>query len=219
MESLDQLASYFLHTLYPTSSGPYALNFNDSSLENDSTSIILLLIACGLGSPEASCYLELVRTHQQGALLSLLRQYPGPPALTNVSNSCIYPDMGWAMMRSSWEDNATLLAMKSGHTWNHAHADAGSFILFKQGVPLIIDSGTCAYARKEYSNYYCQSRAHNVILFDCSGQPKEDIHIGCKFPGHMHDLVDGLGLKYVYADATGAHGPLVLSQLSPLAGR
>ena len=47
------------------------------------------------------------------------------------------------MLRSSWENDATLLAMKSGYTWNHAHADAGSFILFKQGEPLIIDSGTC----------------------------------------------------------------------------
>ena len=202
-EPLAHLASYFLHTLYPTSSGSYALNFNDSSMENDSTSLILLLIACGLGTPEASRYLELVHTHHQGAMLSLLRQYPAPPPLVDATNSCIYPDMGWAMMRSSWENNATLLAMKSGYTWNHAHADAGSFILFKQGMPLVIDSGTCAYHRKEYSTYYCQSQAHNVILFDGSGQPKEDIHIGCKFPGHMHDLIDGLGLKYVYADATG----------------
>jgi oligo-alginate lyase len=203
LEPLDHLASYFLHTLYPTSSGPYALNFNDSSLECDSTTIILLLIACGLGTPEASRYLELAHTHPQGTLLPLLRQHRGPPALMNAANSCIYPDMGWAMMRSSWEDDATLLAMKSGYTWNHAHADAGSFILFKQGMPLVIDSGTCAYHRPEYSKYYCQSQAHNVILFDGSGQPKEDIHIGCKFPGHMHSLIDGLGLKYVYADATG----------------
>ena len=45
--------------------------------------------------------------------------------------------------------------------------------------------------------------AHNVILFDGAGQPKEDLAIGCKFPGKMHGLIDGLGLKYVYADATG----------------
>jgi hypothetical protein len=202
-DPLDHLASYFLHTLYPTSTGSLAVNFNDSLLKADSTPTILLLIACGLGTPEASRYLELVHTHLSGALLSLLRQYPKPPALTVVPNSCIYPAMGWAMMRSSWENDATLLAVKSGYTWNHAHADAGSFILFKKGVPLVIDSGTCSYARKEYSTYYCQSRAHNVILFDGSGQPPEDILSGCKFPGHLHGLIDGLDLKYVYADATG----------------
>lgn len=203
LKPLDHLARYFLHTLYPTSSGSYAVNFNDSSLKGDVTATILLLTACGLGSPEAGRYLELVHSHPKGELFTLLRQYPKPPSLAAVPNSCIYPDMGWAMLRSSWENDATLLAMKSGYTWNHAHADAGSFIVFKQGMPLIIDSGTCNYARKEYSSYYCQSRAHNVILFDGAGQPEEDLHSGCKFPGHLHSLIDGLGLKYVYADATG----------------
>jgi len=203
MEPLDHVARFFLQTLYPTTAASYAVNFNDSSLEADATELILLLIACGLGTPEASRYLELVHTHPKGALFSLLRQHPVPPLLKDVPNSCIYPGMGWGIMRSSWENDATLLAMKSGFTWNHAHADAGSFILFKQGKPLVIDSGTCAYARKEYSGYYCQSRAHNVILFDGAGQPKEDLQLGCKFPGHLNGLIDGLGLKYVSADATG----------------
>jgi oligo-alginate lyase len=203
MEPLDHIARYFLHTLYPTSRGFYAVNFNDSSLESDSTATILLLIACGLGTPEAARFLEVVHTHPQSALFSLLREHPAPAPAVNVPNSCAYPKMGWAMMRSSLENDATLLAMKSGYTWNHAHADAGSFMLFKQGAPLIIDSGTCAYHRPEYSTYYRQSRAHNVILFNGSGQPEDDILRGCKFPGHLHSLIDGLGLKYIYADATG----------------
>lgn len=203
MEPLEHLSRYLLHTLYPTSSGSYTVNFNDSGLEIDSSLTALLLIACGLGTPDASRYLELVHSHRQGALLSLLEQYPKPAAAADVPNSYAYPDMGWAMLRSSWENDATLLAMKSGYTWNHAHADAGSFILFKQGAPLIIDSGTCAYHRREYTTYYRQSKAHNVILFNGSGQPESDFLRGCKFSGHLHSLIDGHGLKYVYADATG----------------
>jgi hypothetical protein len=203
LEPLNHLARFFLDTMYPTSKGFLAVNFNDSSLSPDGTEMMLLLIACGLGTPEASRYLELVHTHPVYAMIALLQHSPRPPALEDVPTSSIYPDMGWATMRSSWENDATLLAMKSGYTWNHAHADAGSFILFKQGVPLIIDSGTCSYGRKEYGAYYCQSRAHNVILFDGAGQPKEDLAVGCKFPGKMHGLINGLGLKYVYADATG----------------
>jgi hypothetical protein len=203
MEPLDHVARYFLQTLYPASTGFHTVNFEDSPLHADCTQTVLLLIACGLGTPEASRYLEQIHTHPQGTLFSLLRQHPRPTAQVELPNSCIYPRMGWAIMRSSWENDATLLAMKSGYAWNHAHCDAGSFILFKQGAPLIIDSGTCAYSRPEYSAYYRQSRAHNVILFDGSGQPGEDIGRGCKFPGQMHSLVDGLGLKYVYGDATG----------------
>jgi oligo-alginate lyase len=203
IEPLEHLSSYLLHTLYPTSSGFYAVNFNDSSLGTDSSTTVLLLNACGLGTPEGSRYLDLVHARMQSAMFSLLRQFPKPAAAADLPTSCAYPDMGWAMLRSSWENDATLLAVKSGYTWNHAHADAGSFILFKDGVPLITDSGHCPYYRPEYTTYYRQSRAHNVILFNGSGQPEEDILLGCKFPGHLHSLIDGLGLKYIYADATG----------------
>lgn len=203
MESLDHIATYFLHTLYPTSTGFYAVNFNDSSINADATLTIWLLIACGLGSNDGSRYLQNVHTDPQGTLLTLLRQQSNPQAEGEAPTSCIYPHMGWATMRSSWRNDATLLAMKSGNTWNHAHADAGTFILFKQGKPLIIDSGTCKYSRPEYTTYYRQSRAHNVILFNGQGQPEEDIGLGCKFPGHLNNLIDGHGLKYIYADATG----------------
>lgn len=203
MEPLDHVARYFVQMLYPTSTGSYIVNFGDAPRQVDVTPTMWLLIACGLGTAEASRYFELVHTHPEGTLLSLLRQYAAPTAIAELPNSCIYPDMGWAVMRSSWENDATFLAMKSGYTWNHAHADAGSFILLKQGLPLIIDSGTCAYHRHEYTSYYRQSRAHNVILFNGSGMPTEDIDRGCKFSGHMQSLIDGHGLKYVYADATG----------------
>lgn len=203
MQPLDGVARFFLHTLYPTSTGHLCVNFNDSPLSADVTETVLLLIACGLGTPEASRYLADVHTDPQFALRILLQLHARGEAPKEVPNSCIYPEMGWTMMRSSWQNDSTLLAMKSGYTWNHAHADAGTFLLFDKGVPLIIDSGTCSYGRPEYTTYYRQSQAHNVLLFDGQGQPTDDISKGCKFPGHMHALMDGLGLKYAYADATG----------------
>ncbi|MGH7944046.1 MAG: heparinase II/III domain-containing protein, partial [Opitutaceae bacterium] len=103
----------------------------------------------------------------------------------------------------SWDRDATLLAVKSGDTWNHAHADAGSFILFHAGRPLLIDAGSCSYGRPEYRGYYARSTAHNVVLFNGEGQPEEDFHRGAKFPGHLHELLDGHGVKYLYADSTG----------------
>jgi len=44
----------------------------------------------------------------------------------------------------------------------------------------------------------------NVVLFNGQGQPEEDFMRGSKFSGRVHSLLDGLGVKYVYADATGA---------------
>lgn len=200
---LENIAKYFLQTLYPTSTGFLTVNFEDAPPAADVTETLLLLAACGFQNPDAGRYLDLVRTAPQGTLLTILHQFPRPLAHGSAPTSSIYPHMGWATMRSSWKDDATLLAMKSGYTWNHAHADAGSFILYKQGKPLIIDSGTCKYSRPEYRTYYRLSRAHNVILFDGQGQPEQDVGLGCKFPGQMHGLIDGHGLKYVCADATG----------------
>lgn len=203
MDPLEGLAKFYLHTLYPRSEGFYTVNFNDSSLESHSSTTLLLLIACGLGTPDAARYMRQAHARPEGTLVSLLQQYPQPSAEGEAPTSILYSQMGWAMMRSSWENDATLLAMKSGYTWNHAHADAGSFLLFHRGMPLIIDSGTCSYGRPEYTKYYRRSHAHNVILYNGEGQPKSDLNLGCKFPGRMYSLIDGLGLKYVYADATG----------------
>lgn len=203
IEPLSGLATFFLQTLYPTSDSFYTVNFNDSGLTSHSSMTVLLLIACGLSTPDAARYLRHVHARPEGTLVSLLQLYPQPTAEGEAPTSILYSHMGWAMMRSSWENDATLLAMKSGYTWNHAHADAGSFMIFHKGKPLIIDSGTCSYGRPEYTTYYRRSRAHNVILFNDEGQPKTDLDLGCKFPGRMYSLIDGMGLKYVYADATG----------------
>ena len=205
IEPLNQIATYFLQTLYPASSGFLTVNFDDAPPSVDVTETLLLLTACGFTNPDAARYIAHVHTHPQGTLLSLLRPSSTPQHLAqgDAPDACVYGHMGWATMRSSWENDATFLAMKSGYTWNHAHADAGTFVLFTNGKPLIIDSGTCKYSRPEYSTYYRTSRAHNVILFNGQGQPQEDIGLGCKFPGHLHSLIDGHDLKYVYADATG----------------
>lgn len=93
-----------------------------------------------------------------------------------------FPDMEVVHWRNNWEDpNATALAFKSGPPaghhfakliegqpdWKpslgHAHPDAGSFILFGQGVFLANDTGYTG--AKETAN-------HNSILVDGIGQHK-----------------------------------------------
>lgn len=201
---LDEAGDFFLHTSYPTSKSLLSLNFGDSGINSDGSRTIRMLLANGYHRDQFAWYLKqtdlglgdplaLVYCEPESEIISP-RDYP---------ISAIYPDIGWGIMRSSWKNNATLLAVKSGFTWNHAHADAGSFIVFHGGKPLIIDSGACSYSRPEYTGYYCQSEAHNVMLFDGKGQSREDIPRGVKFPGSVYNLTDIGGLKYMFADATG----------------
>jgi hypothetical protein len=160
---LDKAGDFFLHTCYPRPSSLLTVNFGDGNLHGNAGQAVALLLANGYDNPYLRWYLA--RTGMKTSPLALLYCRDGEQERPHMlDTSALYPEIGWAVMRSSWEDDATLLAVKSGFTWNHAHADAGSFIVFHAGRPLIIDSGNCSYGRPEYVDYYCQSQAHNVLL-------------------------------------------------------
>jgi len=204
---LKTTGDFFVHASYPTRNGLLSVNFGDSNLHDNGARAIRLLLANGYDKPAYHWYLG--RTDRGlndpiALVYDRMRPTANPPK--DLPTSKLYPDIGWAMLRSSWDDDATLLATKSGFAWNHAHPDAGSFVLFHRGKPLLIDSGNCSYSRREYSSYYRQSKAHNVILIDgqaenpeaCGGPDR-----GVATPGSLHHLIDAAGLKYVFADATG----------------
>jgi hypothetical protein len=209
VKPLEQATDFFLQTLYPTSSSFFTINFGDSGLHTSCAATVRLLLETGYTHPNAGWYLSKAAsaTSQRFSYadpLDLLARKTVPVTSPDrLPESAIYRDIGWAVMRSSWKDDATMLAVKSGFTWNHTHADAGSFVLFHNGAPLITDSGACGYGDPLYGRYYVQSRAHNVILFNGEGQPPGDVRQGVKNPGRVHSLLDGMGMKYVYADATG----------------
>lgn len=202
---LSKSCEFFFHTFYPSSVSNLCLNFGDSSSHLQAPLTIRLLIENGYSHPAAGWYLsKAASTSVPPQALDFVTNQPIPaPETPRLPQSMLYSQIGWCTLRSSWGDDATMLAVKSGFTWNHAHADAGSFVLFHAGVPLLIDSGTCSYSSPEYSRYYVQSMAHNVILFNGQGEPTEDHFRGLKFPGQLHRLLDNRGVKYVYADATG----------------
>jgi len=196
------MPEFWLHSLYPASSGSLPVNFDDCTSASTAADSVLLLRACGIDNAYSRVYLQ----HANGTMEDPLSAYVGEVSTTAGATfplSKVYPKMGWAMMRDSWQPDSTLLAVKSGYTWNHAHADASSFQLMHRGSRLIIDSGWCNYGRSEYSSYYRQSIAHNVVLFGGKGQPIDQINIGAKFPGSILNWFDGLGMKYICADGTG----------------
>jgi len=203
MPLLERAGAFFLHTCYPTSAGLLTVNFGDGDLHADAGRAAALLLLNGYEQPELRWYAQRARRPEGPLALLSLEGASAPRRPDGLGRSALYPDIGWAVLRSSWADDATLLAVKSGFTWNHAHADAGSFVLFHGGKPLIIDSGNCSYGRAEYHGYYCQSRAHNVVLFNGRGQPEEDLYRGSKHPGGLHHLIEWGDLQYLGADATG----------------
>jgi hypothetical protein len=204
---LEKTGDFFVHTSYPTSDSLLSMNFGDSSLSASGSGTLRLLLANGFDSPAYHWYITRTDSGLRDPIgLVYYQLQKRTVSLANLPTSYIYPDIGWVMMRSSWEDDATMLAVKSGFTWNHAHPDAGSFVLFHGGKPLIIDSGNCSYSRREYTSYYRHSKAHNVVLIDGSAQNPEDCGNGDRgvvHPGQVRHLMDLAGIKYVLADSTG----------------
>ena len=110
---------------------------------------------------------------------------------------------GYAISRSSWEADATLLAIKSGYCWNHSHNDSGSFIIFHKGKPIFLDSGRCDYDSPFYHAYYCQDSAHSVLRVGGQGRRDEELYRGTCFPGSLSDHFESKDFLFVQADSTG----------------
>jgi hypothetical protein len=208
---LEKTMDWFINASYPTDGPVMSLNFGDSNPFANGDRPVKLMIALGYPKDRYYWYLNQTRKRQIKEDINIntplgLLYYPekmDAPKLPDLPTSSLYPDMGWAMLRSSWENNATMLAVKSGNTWNHAHADAGSFVLYHKGKNLLIDGGDVSYGLPEYSSYFVRSEAHNVMLFNGKAQEPQDQYNAVKNPGHLYNLIDGGNFKYVLADATG----------------
>ncbi len=210
---LEKSVDFLIQNAYPTSPSLLHVNFGDSNINKNYSRSAANLWLTGVKRPDLLWYTTLSATagtggdvrYQPRYLVNMpLKSEPGGAGqVPQLPLSAWYRGIGWAILRTSWAENATLLAVRSGFTWNHSHADAGSFLLFHNGKPLLIDSGNASYARKEYDEYYRQSAAHNVVTFNGKAEPKEDTYIGSHTPGRIPNMMDAAGYRYVFADATG----------------
>ena len=208
---LKDLSSFFAYVSYPRTGILYNINFGDSHKNVAAESSLMLLYALGIQDKNMLWYISQVESgqHRDGYFLNRPMGFLYTPSLKSapevpdLKHSQLFADFGWATMRNSWKKDATMLAVKSGHTWNHSHADANSFILFHKGVDIIKDAGNCWYPNPAYRNYFFQSQAHNVVLFNGQGQSREQQYHGSTLRGYLHHLLDGGNVKYVLANGTG----------------
>ena len=126
-----------------------------------------------------------------------------PVDLSELPLNAIHQNGGLAVMRSSWEKDALLFAVRCGHTWNHAHDDGGGFIFFNKGEPLLTDLGTYYYSSPLYHGYITHAKGHNVVIANGTGQFHENHGRGTKFPGTISHYMENDWCAYFLADATG----------------
>ena len=88
----------------------------------------LHLLAYGIDHPGLR-WLAQNYSRQNAESLLRLRTYENVydmPAYPPEITSACYDRVGWAIFRDGWDKDGTMLAVKCGDTWNHAHADAGA---------------------------------------------------------------------------------------------
>ena len=217
---LEKTADFFIYTTYYTSKGrDMTVNFGDTGIHRTGNACVVMLYNLGYQQKRYAWYLTQVNNGYDREGLEIgspngLLMAPELPDFTpdyvpDLPSSHAFGDMNWATLRNSWKEDATMLAVKSGFSWNHSHADAGSFILFHNGKNLLIDSGNSYYSSPLYTSYYCQSEAHNVILFDGKGQDRKDPYFGTVNHGSLYHLLDDKNYKYILADATGPYSQIL----------
>jgi heparin/heparan-sulfate lyase len=120
-----------------------------------------------------------------------------------------FDGLGWVLMRSSWQSDATFASFQCGPViTGHQHLDNNSFTIHKGGL-LAIDPGINAYGEriddKYRANYYSRTIAHNTItVYDPSetfpdgawggGEPKganDGGQLRPQFPERVEELTPG----------------------------
>jgi hypothetical protein len=75
-----------------------------------------------------------------------------------------------AMMRSSWKDDATVIGFRcTDYYQGHFHHDAGSFIVYRNGL-LAVDAGRYTLYTQKLRAPIIATRAHNSLLLGGRGQ-------------------------------------------------
>ncbi|MBQ9084976.1 MAG: heparinase II/III-family protein [Clostridia bacterium] len=121
---------------------------------------------------------SLAISHPYRALKSLL--YPPvkrEDVVAKAAKSCFFPDLKVMIERESENpEEGLFLAIKGGNNGeSHNHNDVGSFVVYYNGKPVLIDAGVGGYTRQTFSPqryelWFMQSRYHNLPMFDDVGQ-------------------------------------------------
>ena len=211
---LHKMGAAYVSLAYFTAAPERTLyvNFGDSALRGAAdtrdgmTMLPQYLLLLGLGDETLRrYYVRGARCPGIADLLfpDLLPALDGDAPCPALPRTALYPETGLAFWRSGAVCDGTMLAVRCGFTWNHAHDDAGTFILLRGGEDILCDSGTVSYGKSDYIRHYCAAPAHNVVTVNGRGQHRESLYRGTKFPGRILHALEDDELAYLLADATG----------------
>jgi hypothetical protein len=196
------------------------VNFSDSfSRLRIGLSMPLLRLAHEFKDPALSWLASKIISLSGGASSPyLFIWYPGvggsaPPRKTPAGK--VFRKIQWAVLRSSWDGDAVVVACKAGYAdpYEHTHLDAGTFILSAFEKPLITDLGRGKYSADYFSpkRWLCthaNTAGHNTYIIGGRHQlPLE------KHSGRITHFKTVDRSEYVRMDITGCYPQEVVNSL------
>jgi hypothetical protein len=168
-------------------SGRYFVNFADSgpTVNPDGDMIKRMGEKCGseilksFGDYLLSTGSEAVNVKKAYRALSSFTTPSVPQNATKrkAATDSYFRDIQVMLLRDSEDpDEGMFFAIKAGHNAeSHNHNDVGSFVVYKNAKPVLIDAGVGAYTKntissRRYTIWSMQSNYHSVATFDGIGQ-------------------------------------------------
>ncbi|OPZ18201.1 MAG: Heparinase II/III-like protein [candidate division BRC1 bacterium ADurb.BinA364] len=186
----DAKVAYFARMMADRYGNPFAAAYSEAALEQ-------------LGRPGPESAMSSIQ-----ALHSWLARDPAasvaPQPLENLPAGRAFRDVGMVFLHSDFASSSNaMLEFKSSPYGNsgHAHGDQNSFNLAAFGEWLIIDSGYyTSYGDEHHYGWTVTTKAHNTLLVDGEGQPREPgPH------GRIAGFEQGDGWAWIAGDATKAY--------------
>ena len=139
------------------------------------------------------------------ALRDVISPYVTEAEKTKAALYVWLPDLKVMVARDSEDTGEGMfVAMKGGHNkQSHNHNDVGSYIIYKNGMPSVIDPGNLVYTKDVFSSnryklWAMQSHYHNLPAFDGVGQHNGSVFTSTReeYDETTHTLSLGLEMAY-----------------------
>ena len=126
-----------------------------------------------------------------------------PPAAW--PNSAVFENIGWAALRTGWDDDDTLVAFKcSSSKEGHDHTEQGNIVVNVAGTWIATDPGYGSFRSKPEGVYSRGTAGHNSILVDGTMQTARE--------GKITRFFTSEELDYAVGDASRCYDPGKLSK-------
>jgi len=167
-ELLRSSDSYLRYSVY-TNDGN-VLDYGDSHVDAGPSNVFAYVAAMNQSESLAKYYFRYRDTGTAELLPRVLWEgeikKPGDAAESEPASK-IFDARGIAVLRSGWNDDANVVAMRAGANFNHNHADEGSVFYARAGMLWLGEAGYADYYKDpSYNSYNIQALGHNVLLVD-----------------------------------------------------